>query len=360
MQENAVEVAFCDLCGTSVPANAVQGGAAVRHLGKLVGGCCLPALRGGQAAFSSAGPTAPSGQPNVPGGESRWFPVAVMLLVAIAAATLFLDLELSAADARWQKAHEQLQLAQRGDSDVLRQLDVHKDGAARRADVDAMLGKLQESVAAAGLAQSAQLNEGLQREIAAIRQEIRAVAGQAIDYRPLFEEMRQRQQRLLESVAALRESGNAVAGPGAPVAPPPAATPVEPAGPVLPPALAEHAKKLQATEAAVRFEAVDELLRSKSVEVLPHLLPMAKDADPYVRRLTVDGLRDWKRPEVVDVLLAALTDAEENVRDTAYVSLKLVTGQKLPFEATATKDARARAVQRWTEWWDKNKATFGS
>ena len=39
--------------------------------------------------------------------------------------------------------------------------------------------------------------------------------------------------------------------------------------------------------------------------------------------------------------------------------LKDVTGQKLPFESAGTKDARARAVARWQEWWDKSKAGFG-
>ncbi len=355
MQQDAVEVAFCDLCGTSVPANDLQGGAAVRHQGKVVGSCCLPALRGGQPVGGSSVPS---------GGESRVFPVAVLLLVAIAAATLFLDLELSGADARWRQANEQLQLAQRSDSEVLQTLGVHMDGAARRADLDSVQSKLQETLAALGqsLAEQAKVSDGLQREVASLRQEQRLLAGQSIDYRPLFEEMRQRQTRLLELTTALREAGGGavVPAPSPAAAPTPEAAPSEPAGPTLPPALAEHAKKLKATDPAVRFEAVDELLRSKNQDVLQSLLPMAKDPDAYVRRLTVDGLRDWKRADVVEVLLAAMADAEENVRDTAYVSLKLVSGQKLPFEATATKDARARAIQRWTEWWDKNKATFGS
>lgn len=355
MQQDAVEVAFCDLCGTSVPANDLQGGAAVRHQGKLVGACCLPALRAGQPV--PAAPAAPA-----PAGEARLFPVAVMLLVAVAAATLFLDLQITAADGRWRQALEQMQLAQRADSQVLQQLGVNMDGAARRADIDAMQAKLQEAVAGLVAAQGRQGEAGdaLKAELAAVQQSLRALAGQVVDYRPLFEEMRQRQQRLLEQMAAMRDAGAGVAPPSAPPVATPEAAPAEPAAPGLPPALAEHAKKLAATDPAVRFEAVDELLRSKNQDVLPTLLPMAKDPDAYVRRLTVDGLRDWKRPEVVEVLLAALADPEENVRDTAFVSLKLVTGQKLPFEATATKDARARAIQRWADWWDKNKATFGS
>lgn len=102
------------------------------------------------------------------------------------------------------------------------------------------------------------------------------------------------------------------------------------------------------------------MLRSKNPAVVDRLLPLARDPDSFVRRLTVEGLRDWKTAPVVDALLAGLEDADENVRDTAWRSLKEVTGQKFPFETLATKDARGRAVQRWTEWWESNKATFGS
>jgi HEAT repeat protein len=122
----------------------------------------------------------------------------------------------------------------------------------------------------------------------------------------------------------------------------------------------EQVKKLAAGEPATRFEGVDELLRSKDALVLPHLLPMVKDADAFVRRLTVEGIGQWKRAEVVDALLLALADSDEYVRETAWRSLKDVTGQKIAFEATGTKDVRARGVQRWQEWWDKNKPTFGS
>jgi HEAT repeat protein len=128
----------------------------------------------------------------------------------------------------------------------------------------------------------------------------------------------------------------------------------------VPAAFAEQAKKLASADPAVRFEGVDDLLRTKQADAVPLLLPMARDADPFVRRLTVEGLATWKRGDVVETLLAALGDADEYVRDTAWRSLREVTGQKIPFEASGGKDARARAVAKWQDWWAKNQATFGA
>jgi hypothetical protein len=166
----------------------------------------------------------------------------------------------------------------------------------------------------------------------------------------------QLEQRLRDLQAAVATAATAKPPEVAPVASGPVVEP--PPGLAAP--LAAQVQKLSAADPAIRFEAVDELLRSKDALVLPFLLPVTKDADAYVRRLCVDGLRDWKRPEVVDALLVALGDLDENVRDTAWVSLKEVTGQRFPFETTASREARARAILKWQEWWDKSRATFGA
>jgi hypothetical protein len=159
------------------------------------------------------------------------------------------------------------------------------------------------------------------------------------------------------SIAALRSMPQP-----APVEPVPAEPTPDRGGPGsgLAPHLAEQVENLQQKDPAIRFEAVDELLRSKDNAIVPFLLPMANDPDAFVRRLTVEGLRDFRVPEVVDVLLVGLGDSDENVRDTAWRSLREVTGQRLPFEATASKDARARAQQKWQEWWEANRRSFGS
>ncbi|MEO6595238.1 MAG: HEAT repeat domain-containing protein, partial [Planctomycetota bacterium] len=206
-----------------------------------------------------------------------------------------------------------------------------------------------------------QLAEQVRRDLDGVRQDVAGLGRATIDYRPLFDELRHKQQRMQESVdAALR----AVAATPAssplpvPVVLVPAASEV-PVANALPAALAEHVRRLQSSDPAVRFEAVDELLNSRDPAVVPHVLPLARDPDSFVRRLAVDGLRDFKRPEVVDALIGALNDSDDSVADTAWRSLKELTGQKIPFE-TRPKDARARALQRWQEWWEKNKATFGS
>lgn len=363
MQEDAVEVSFCDLCGRSIPAGDLGGGKVQRVQGKTLGSCCLPALRGALVVGGAAGGGAvPPSVTTRSVGDGRLMAVAVVLLAAIAAATIFLDQKLTGIDGQWRQVLDEVRQAQRSDSDVLQSMGVAMDGAARRTDVDGLVARLTETLAGQGQRDEAaqQKLAGLQGELTALRQEFRAVSSQTIDYRPLFEDLRQRQQRLADGLQAAQS---------APVTPAPVATPAPSAGDTggevvpavaLPEALAAQVKKLKSTDPAVRFEAADELLRSKNPLVLPHLLPMASDADAFVRRLAVDGLRDWKHAEVVEALLAALADADENVRDSAWGSLKHVTGQKIAFETTASKDARARAIQRWRDWWEKNKAGFGS
>lgn len=366
MSEPALDVVFCDLCEVSVSVAELASGAAVRHRGKVIGPCCLGALRGGASPGGAVGaPVAAAGASNPverAAAEGRLFPIAVVLLAAVAAATIFLDQRFTSADRRWQKGQEQLFAAQQEQGQLLQRVDMAADAAVRRVDLDALQAKLQELAAALPRGEDVAKQLGaLAQDLGATRQDVRSLADRQVDYRPLFDEQRGRQQRTLELLTAMRDAAAAAPTP-APVSPVPAPeTPVDASTPAntLPPALAAQVAKLTSTEASVRFVAVDELFRSKNPDVLVHLLPMAKDADPFVRRLTIDGLRDHKRAEVVEVLIAALADADENVRDTAWGSLKILTGQKLPFEATGTKDARARAVQRWQEWWDKSKATFG-
>lgn len=363
-----VEVTFCDLCGTSVPVVDLSAGTAVRHQNKVIGACCLAGLRGTATVATPTQAMGPSLGVHPLGGhavsrpaEVRLLPVAVVMLAAIAAATIFLDNRLMTTETSRRADQGRQVEAQASDSNVLAAIALALDTVPRRTDLDALAARVE--AVAAGATQARQDGqkqlEAIQTEVAALVQAHRQQAGKAVDYQPQFDDMRQRQLRLIDMVAALRLAAPAPAA--APAEPEtPAATPADASAPPLPAALAEHVKKLQSPDAAIRFEAVDELLKAKDVGAVTFLLPLARDTDSFVRRLTVEGLAQWKRADVVDTLLSALNDADEYVRLAAWRALKDVTGQKIAFESTATKDARARAIQRWQEWWDKNKATFGS
>lgn len=358
MQQGEVEVLFCDLCGTSVPQGDVEAGRAVRRQGKTVGACCLavlrePALAAPQAQVVVAPPTASRTT-----SDGRGALLPVLVAVAALATTLFVDRRIAEVEKTIAARLYQQELAQKADSEVVAGMALALDSVPRRPDTDAL-------AAAAAKADEARAEFGkrldeLAAAVAGVAKEQQA----AIDYRPLFEDLRQRQVRMLEQLGAARAAAatpSAAAPPVAPAPTEPAAAPAPAAVPAAtPPAFTEQAKKLASADPAVRFEGVDDLVRGKQADGVPLLLPMAKDADPFVRRLTVEGLAAWKRADVVEALLAALADGDEYVRDTAWRSLREVTGQKLAFEAAGAKDARARAVARWQDWWEKNKATFGS
>lgn len=372
MQEQEVEVSFCDLCGTSVPAGDVDAQLAVLHQGKTIGGCCLNTLRGAVSATAiaassmldaskeasvpvSGGPVSASGGRD----SSRMLTVALVMIIAFAGSVMFLENRLSSLENASIKASGAAAILQAADSVALQALSVKADGFADRADIAAIgLKQAELANAVATLADAGvQRQKILEQEVGGLRTQVNETMAKIVDYRPLFEDLRQRQTRALAAVEGLRSQVAAV-----PESPPPGPGP----GPAisepvidLPPELADQVRKLSAADPAVRFEAVDELAVSKDLKVLPYMLPLAKDPDAFVRRLTVEGLREFRKPEAVDALLAALLDEDENVCDTAWRSLRDLTGQKFKFDASASKDARGRAAQAWQDWWVKARATFG-
>lgn len=369
MQQDQFEVLFCDLCGTSVPLADLERGAATRHQAKTIGACCLSVLQKGDSPLANPGlapavapaATAASAAAGAQGSESRLLPVAIFLLAALAAATIYLDQKIAAVDGELRRGHELALQSRHSDSEVLQGVGVAMDAVARKADVEVLTERLLGVDRALQLHQEQvrQQVEGLRQLLGAVQQEVRQNAAASVDYRPQFEEQRQQLHQLATSVANLQ-----VTVPTA-VAPAEAAVPKPPVADgnaaALPDALAAAVKKLGDADAAVRFEAVDTLVASKNAAVQTYLLAMVRDADVYVRRLTVDGLRDFKHADVVDALIVALADSEPTVAETAWGSLKKLTGQKIPFDASApNKETRLRGQQRWQEWWEKNRATFGS
>jgi len=365
MQEQEVEVSFCDLCGTSVPAGDIDAQTAVRHQGKTIGSCCLAALREASAAAATSPKSAPNAvaasgtAPGAVGNDSgRMLTIAVVMLVAFAGGVMFLDSRLSRLESAMNKTAVDVGARQKADSDALQALSIKADGFAGRADVDVLAKKTDEFGATlASLSEAAaQRQKVLEQEVGALRTQVREAAGAVVDYRPLFEDLRQRHTRAMAAIEGMRSEVAAVPASVVP-APPSGPAPSEPVID-LPTDLAQQVRKLAAADPAVRFEAVDVLAESKNLKALPYLLPLARDPDAFVRRLTVEGLREFKKAEAVDVLIDALRDEDENVCDTAWRSLRDLTGQKFKFEASASKEARGRAAQAWQDWWAQARATF--
>lgn len=366
MEDHEVEVFFCDLCGASVPqADVVSEAAIVRH-GKTIGLCCLPSLQRAPDASS-----APAAAAATAGGPIAAVPVAprlasappvlgVVLLGALVAGVVFLELRLADLEQALGDALREMSTRQQQDSEILSAVSIKLEGKSDGVAIDSLSSQTDrlrsqlEDLQAAMAKRQAVLDQ----ELDGLRRAVRAADDRVVDYRPLFEDLRQRHVRATAVLEGLRDRGEPTPVSLAPPAPPASAPAVIPATGELPPELAASVAKLSAADPAARFEAVDVLIEGKDPRVLPHLLPLAKDEDAFVRRLTVEGLRGFRTVEVVDALIAALGDDDENVCDTAWRSLRDLTRQKLPFDPAANKRARASAAAKWQQWWVKARDGF--
>jgi hypothetical protein len=341
-----LEVYFCDLCNESVPHTDLQSGQALRVKGRVIGGCCLKSLR-----------TVPTPVVDRRTSGAATALVGVVVLAGVAGAAAFLDWRvadevggirgrLSAVEERSRHSQERLagveeavtRLAGRIDLDAL---------STQVAAMDGQLGAVRTSVEM----RIARLEESLQAVLAGDR-------ASWSEQRSEMARLREMLDRLGGEVAALAARPNPPPATVAPSEPLPvvSATPAS-TEPELPAELRHHVLALADEDPGTRFSAVDKLVRSKSPLVLSALIPMAKDDNTFIRRLTVDGLRGFRRPESVDALLVALSDPESLVRITAHASLRDLTGQKIDFD-DSNASSRGASMRRWQEWWEKNRATF--
>src|SRR5262245_11235048 len=156
--QDPLEVLFCDLCNTSVPLADLERGAAMKHQGKTIGACCLPALRAPAAAAAGTGTAAPAVAGEAIGAgaagpriaaEHRLLPLGITVLAAIAAATLFLEYRIDQAETRWLRGNEELANSLKAQADVVQSVAVAMDGVVRRPDLD----RIQERLGAVDIAQ---------------------------------------------------------------------------------------------------------------------------------------------------------------------------------------------------------------
>ncbi len=354
-----LEVYFCDLCNESVPASDLEAARAVRIDDRVVGACCVGKLPAAKAAPSQAPRAMASGSGRV-GGVF----VAVLMLAGVAAATTFLDWRI-AAEARQTKGDVVASLADRA-GETLQRLAALEDAlgnTAARGDVALLgprLGNLETGV------------DGLVRESKSQARSIEAVAGTLAEAQraartreaellATLNELNAAVQATSRDLAALRAAPRAApAGSGDTVvtAPDRPVAPMRPATETLPPELEHSVLALADEDPGTRFAAVDKLVRSRDLRVVKPLASSAKDSNAFVRRLAVDGLREFKHVDAVDALLVALADPESVVRHTAHASLCALTRQRFEFDPDANASSRANAQRRWQDWWDKNRTDF--
>ena len=139
MDEEEVEVSFCDLCGTSVPAADIASGHAVVHQGKTIGRCCLEVLNGGggdEARGASAARSVAARSMAADGSRAATF--GVVLLVALVGSLIFLDGRISSFETAAKQAQGQIALAQQQQGQLLSGLGVALDGKAGQEAVAAL------------------------------------------------------------------------------------------------------------------------------------------------------------------------------------------------------------------------------
>lgn len=342
------EVHFCNICNTSIPEAALRDGAAVRIDGRLV---------------PTASPPPPPGE-GVGLGRGPLFGAAFVVLAGIAGATVFVDWRLSAESTALRQELD-------GSTPRLTRLEDRLAGLEARLATVAradQFGGIETTVRAVGDRLGGEV-AGLQVSVESAERARTAIAGQMREFGESQVQHAARLALLQDDVRALGRDFAELRA--APVSRTPdqmiddgrgsALDPVvraEPEAMGFPPELQHHIDRLGDADESVRFEAVQELLASGVVGVLPPLVPLAKDPDFFVRRLVLEGLADHRSVEHVELMLTALADPESLVRHSAYQGLKKLTGQNLPFDADAGSEQRGSMQRRWRAWWDKNRDSF--
>ena len=343
-----LEVFFCDLCNESVPQTDIAGGKAIRIKGRVIGACCTVAMSA----------TLKKPQVRVP-GTSGVVATGVIVLAGVAAAAAFLDWRLSNENGALGRRLAAVEEGTRSGQDRMIKLEeavtqigarLNFDGLAARLDtVDTCVDNARNSLELRATRIEESLQAVSESGRSGITEQREALAGIKATVQEVFAE-----------VAALRAMPSSPPVAANPTAEPvlatlaPASATVEPD---LPPELKHQVIALGDEDPGTRFASVDKLLRSRDLRVLSALLPMAKDANTFVRRLTVEGLRDFRRADSIETLLISLADPEPIVRLTAHASLRAITSQRIEFDDSSA-GTRSSGQRRWQDWWDKNRSSF--
>jgi HEAT repeats len=370
-----MKIHFCDLCNESVPQSDLDEGRARMVKGRVVCASCERAMSlaaasaGAPPAEAPADPsTAPApvaALPPVPasapaGGRSTavWMAAASLGLSAVLVYVFQQRVdELHSADTGLARGIEQ-------SSSQLRKLDAELGRLpAQTAEIEQRLTQKLELALASSEKQRGELAAATQRADESLAELQRAITDLR---RELESGARTREERLDELSHRLAagedaqrelngrlgeyqksaESARAAAEAAAKALPEKPAAPAGPAWNSLLPNLAD-------ANPSTRWEAVDELGRSKDAAVIPHLLPLLKDSDLFVRMCVARVLADLGTLQGVPALIDALEDAEPTVRESAWNALRTLTGKDFKFDPQGNEGDRQKKVKTWREWWKK-------
>jgi HEAT repeat protein len=384
-----MEVHFCDLCNESVPQRDLDLGRAFLHKGRVICAACDVAMggeaaRAREASLSAAGApagvafasavfpperasapplravpapapapaTAPAG-----GGLALGLAALAVLLTAAVAVLLFERLDESSRAAAGVEARLRGELREGLDAERA----AASAAVAARADDAARLERELAALSERGNQGALATSEALARLTEQVSELTARAAAEADD--DGGEELA-RHDRELEALAASLSVVRGDIGlmaeklfdlerrPAA--APPPAATAPQAAPAAADPAAwTALALELKSPSSGARWSAVQALGDTRDLAVVPHLLPMLKDADIFVRMATARVLGDLASRDAVPSLIDALEDEEPSVREQASVSLRAITGKDFKFDPTANEAERAKKVKAWRDWWKR-------
>ena len=359
---------FCDLCNESIPQADLDQGRAVRRGERLICSACEAAMSGGPARPEPA-PTGPGTQPlprvaATPSGSSPVVAVAlafssVALVVAVGAGGyLFWRLEQESAALR-----ADIKDVERAAPEHARTVSAalvaetgerENELAAAKAEITALGTRVAE------LERASEGNAALGRKVERIDERLSALDDLASRVEHQGGALDQLSATVTELAAAQVHAKDthpaepAARKPDPAPAAPGAGTPAPGAQAPGAPAWQNWLADLASPNSGTRWQAVQSLGGTGDPAVVPHLLPMLKDSDIFVRMAVCRHLGGLGSIEAIPALIDALEDEEASVREAALVALRGLSGQSIPFDPLARDGDRAKRVKAWRDWWEQS------
>lgn len=353
---SSMKIHFCDLCNESVPQSDIDQGRAVVRKGRIVCRACDRAMSHAEA-HTEPPLVAADAIPRAPRASSgAWIGLAALAgaiavfvwsnraLERLGDRATSTEASIAAATERARAMEGRLDAAMRTSAELASRL--RDDIAEARAAIQA--GQVEQAVARGrSESESARLTAVLDGLDARVREQSEANTGRWNDLKARIARNEQDQQLSVERLSQLESGFSASTRERAPV------SPEEPAWTFL-------LEDLASAEAGTRWQAVANLGDTKDPNVLPHVFPMLRDPDVFVRMAAARVLGDVRAPASIGPLIDALEDREAPVREAAYSSLRAVTGKEHAFDPLASDAERERRVKVWREWWKREQESTAS